>query len=164
MDRRVYLEEKFGGPEALQSIQDRVAAVGAKEGIPFAFDRIRRTPNTFDAHRLIWRAEQQEKQDEVVEALFHGYFVEGVDIGDLEVLVSIAQRSGLDGADACRFLKSDEGEAEVRDEEARGRGLGIRAVPHFVLNGRLSISGAQTAETFRSAIEQVTSGSGIIQG
>jgi 2-hydroxychromene-2-carboxylate isomerase len=72
MDRQVYLEAKFGGPEALQSMQDRVAAVGAKEGIPFAFDRIIRTPNTFDAHRLIWHAERQKKQDDVVEALFTG--------------------------------------------------------------------------------------------
>jgi predicted DsbA family dithiol-disulfide isomerase len=164
MDRRVYLEAKFGGAEALQSMQHRVAAVGAKEGIPFAFDRIRMTPNTFDAHRLIWYAERQKKQDDMVEMLFHEYFIEGVDIGDREVLASIAQRNGLDGADARRFLQSHEGEAEVRDEQSRGHRLGIRAVPHFVLNERLAISGAQPVKTFRSAIEQVMNGSGISQG
>ncbi|MBA2252291.1 MAG: DsbA family oxidoreductase [Nitrospirales bacterium] len=164
MDRRVYLEGKFGGPEALRSMQDRVAAVGEKEGIPFAFDLILMTPNTFDAHRLIWHAEQQKKQDDVVEALFHGYFIEGLDIGELEVLASIAQRSGLDGADACGFLKSHKGEAEVREAQGQGQRLGLRAVPHFVLNERLAISGAQPVETFRSAIEQVTNGSGITQG
>ncbi len=143
-------------------MHDRVAAVGAKEGIPFAFDRIVRTPNTFDAHRLIWHAEQK-KQNDVVEALFHGYFIEGLDIGDLEVLASIAQRSGLDVADARRFLQSHEGEVAVREEQGRGHRLGIRAVPHFVLNERLAISGAQPVEMFRSAIEQITNGSGITQ-
>jgi len=161
MDRRVYLEAKFGGTEALRSMQDRVTAVGAKEGIPFAVDRILRTPNTFEAHRLIWYATQQQKQDDVVELLFHGYFIEGLDIGDREVLASIAQRSGLDGTDARRFLQSREGQIEVREEQSRGHRLGIRAVPHFVLNERLSISGAQPVDTLRSAIEQVTNGSGI---
>lgn len=89
---------------------------GAKDGILFAFDRIRRTPNTFDAHRLVWYAEQQKKQDDVVERLFHGYFIEGVDIGDREVLASVAERSGLDRVDTRRFLQSHEGEVEVRDE------------------------------------------------
>ena len=163
MDRRVYLEAKFGGPEALRSIQDRVTAVGAKEGIPFAFDRIRTTPNTFNAHRLIAYAAQQQKQDDVVELLFHSYFIEGVDIGDREVLASIAEHSGLDGAGAHRVLHSHEGESEVREQQTRGRRLGIRAVPHFVLNERLAISGAQPVDTLCSAIEQVTNGSGIAQ-
>ena len=163
MDRRGYLEAKFGGAEALRSMQDRVTAVGAKEGIPFAFDRILTTPNTFDAHRLIWYAEQQKKQDDVVELLFYGYFIEGLDIGDREVLASIAQRSGLDGADVRRFLQYQDGEIEVLEEQGRGHRLGIRAVPHFVLNERLSISGAQPVDTLRSAIEQVTNGSGIAQ-
>jgi predicted DsbA family dithiol-disulfide isomerase len=164
MDRQVYLEAKFGGPEALRSMQDRVAAVGAKEGISFAFDRILRTPNTFNAHRLIWHAEQQKKQDDVVEALFHGYFIDGLDIGDLETLVSIAQHSNLDGADTRRFLQSHDGEVAVREEQGRGHRHGIRAVPHFVLNERLAISGAQPVEALRAAIEQVTNGSGIMRG
>jgi predicted DsbA family dithiol-disulfide isomerase len=164
MDRRIYLEAKFGGPEALRSMQDRVAAVGTREGIEFAFDRIQRTPNTFDAHRLIWYAKQEKKQDEVVEELFRAYFVEGLDVGGLEVLASIAQRSGLDGADASRFLKSNEGEAVVREEEREGHRLGIRGVPYFILNERLAISGAQPVETFVSAIEQLQNESGIKQG
>jgi len=79
LDRRQYLETKFGGPEAARAIYDQVAAAGAAEHIPFAFDRIARTPNTFAAHRLIWLAGHQGKQDEMVEVLFHHYFVEGGD-------------------------------------------------------------------------------------
>ena len=70
MDRQVYLDAKFGGTEARRAIEERVAKAGEADGIVFAFDRIKRTPNTFDAHRLIWFAGQQGCQDEVAEALF----------------------------------------------------------------------------------------------
>ena len=156
MDRRVYLEAKFGGPGEMKAIQDRVAAVGTNVGIEFAFDRIARTPNTFDAHRLIWFAQQQGRQDEVVEELFHGYFTEGLHIGQAEVLVSLAVRAGLDGEAVGRLLQAQEGVDAVRQEEAHGHQLGIRGVPYFVLNGKAALSGAQPVETFVSAIKQVT--------
>ncbi len=156
MDRRVYLEAKFDGPGEMKAILDRVAAVGTSAGIEFAFERIARTPNTFDAHRLIWFAQQQSRQDRAVEELFHGYFTEGLDIGDAGVLVSLAGRAGLDGAAVGRFLQSTDGVEAVRQEEARGRQLGIRGVPYFVFDGKTAVSGAQPVETFLSAIEQTT--------
>ena len=156
MDRRAYLETKFGGPDELKAIQDRVAAVGRSAGIDFAFDLITRTPNTFDAHRLIGFALQQGLQDEVVEELFHAYFTEGLNVGQAEVLVTLAIRAGLDGDKVSRLLQAEEGVEAIRQEEARGRQLGIRGVPYFVLNGKTAISGAQPVETFLSAIEQVT--------
>ena len=155
MDRRVSLETKVGGPGEMKAIQDRVAAVGTSVGIEFAFDRIPRTPNTFDAHRLIWFAQQQGRQDEVVEELFHGYFTEGLHIGQAEVLVSLAVRAGLDGEAVGRLLQAQEGEDAVRQEEAHGHQLGIRGVPYFVLNGKAALSGAQPVDTFVSAIKQV---------
>ncbi|HQR15993.1 MAG TPA: DsbA family oxidoreductase [Nitrospira sp.] len=156
MDRRVYLEAKFGGPGEMQAIQHRIAGAGASAGIEFAFDRIARTPNTFDAHRLIWFAQQQGRQDAAVEELFHGYFTEGLNIGEHDVLVSLAARAGLDEAAAGRFLPSQDGIEAVRQEEARGRQLGIRGVPYFLLNGKTVVSGAQPVETFLEAIEQTT--------
>lgn len=155
MDRRVYLEAKFGSPGELKAIQERVAAVGIGVGIEFAFDRIARTPNTFDAHRLIWFAQQQGRQDAVVEALFHGYFAEGFNIGEAELLVSLAERAGLDRDKVIRLLQSEEGVDTVRQEEARGHQLGIRGVPYFVLNGKTGLSGAQPVETFVAAIKQI---------
>ena len=156
MDRRVYLEAKFGGPGEMKAIQDRVAAVGTNVGIEFAFDRIARTPNTFDAHRLIWFAQQQGRQDEVVEELFHEYFTEGLNIWQPELLVLLAVRAGLDGEAVVRLLHAQEGVDAVRQEEAHGHQLGIRGVPYFVLNGKAALSGAQPVETFVSAIKQVT--------
>lgn len=156
MDRREYLEAKFGGPGEMQAIQNRISEAGASAGIEFAFERIARTPNTFDAHRLIWFAQQQGRQDAAVEELFHGYFTEGLTIGEAGVLVSLAGRAGLDVAAVGRFLASHDGIEAVRQEEARGRQLGIRGVPYFVFNGKTALSGAQPVETFLEAIEQTT--------
>jgi predicted DsbA family dithiol-disulfide isomerase len=154
MDRRVYLDAKFGGAEARLAMQERVAKAGEADGLIFAFDRIGRTPNTFDAHRLIWFAGQQGCQDEVAEALFHSYFTNGREIGSLNSLAEIASDCGLSREEVERFLASDQGVQEVRIEEATGRRLGIRGVPYFVLNGSISISGAQPPDIFVSALQQ----------
>ena len=154
LDRRSYLEAKFGGAKALHTMEDRVAQAGEAEGIEFAFDRIVRTPNTFDAHRLIWFAGQQGCQDEVVEALFFSYFTEGRDIGNLDSLTDVAADSGLNREEVRVFLASDRAVQEVRAEEAAGHRLGIRGVPYFLLNGSLSISGAQPPDIFVSALQQ----------
>jgi predicted DsbA family dithiol-disulfide isomerase len=154
MGRRAYLEAKFGGPSEVKAMQDRVVAVGASVGIDFAFDRIVKTPNTFDAHRLVWFAQQRGRQDEVVEELFHGYFVEGLDIGDSETLTSLAVRAGIDGENVRQMLDTEEGAEAVRQEEVRGHQLGITSVPYFALNGQKGISGAQPIETFVIAIQR----------
>jgi len=156
MDRRVYLEAKFGGQDEVQAIHDRIIVAGVSAGIEFAFGRITRTPNTFDAHRLIWFAQQQGRQDALVEALFHGYFTDGVNVGEADQLILLAAGAGLDGAAVGRFLDSNDGVEGVRQEEARGRQLGIRGVPYFVLNGKTAVSGAQSVETFVAAINQAS--------
>ena len=154
MDRRAYLDAKFGGAEARRAIEERLAKAGEADGIVFAFDRIERTPNTFEAHRLMWRAQQHRKQDDLAEALFHAYFSEGRDIGDGQTLVDIAAEIGLHRDEARQFLASDQGVEEVRTEEAAGHRLGIQGVPYFVLNGSVSISGAQPPDIFVSALQQ----------
>jgi predicted DsbA family dithiol-disulfide isomerase len=156
LDRRVYLEAKFGGPGEMKAIQDRLAAAGQSVGLDFAFDRMERTPNTLDAHKVIWLARQEGRQNEVVEALFYGYFTEGRDIGQADTLMSIAIEAGLDGDQVTRGLQSEEVAKAVRLEEARGHQLGIRGVPYFILNGKTTVSGAQPVETFVSKIAQAT--------
>ncbi|MBK9308633.1 MAG: DsbA family oxidoreductase [Nitrospira sp.] len=156
MDRRQYLDTKFGGPEAARAIYDQVAAAGAAEHIPFAFDRIARTPHTFAAHRLIWWAGYQGKQDELVERLFRRYFVEGGDIGSLETLSLVAAQAGLDQTATETFLTGTEGVEAVKAEEAAGHRLGIRGVPYFVFNGTSALSGAQPPEQFVVVFQQLT--------
>jgi predicted DsbA family dithiol-disulfide isomerase len=152
MDRSAYLVAKFGSLDTFRRLEQQVLAAGASERIPFAFDNIAKTPNTFLAHRLIWYAGQQGCQGAVVDALFRGYFEEGADIGSPSVLAELAGSAGLD---ATGFLAANEGAAEVNAEEAAGHRLGIRAVPYFVLNNGYGISGAQPVEAFVAAITNI---------
>ena len=127
-------------------------SAGTSEDIRFAFDKIGRTPNTFLAHRLIWYAGQQGRQDAIVDALFRGYFEQGADIGSPSLLAELAESVGLE---ATGFLAADEGAAEVKAEEAAGHRLGIRAVPYFLLSTSYGISGAQPVEAFVAAITNI---------
>jgi predicted DsbA family dithiol-disulfide isomerase len=154
MDRSAYLKAKFGSLEAFGQMKEQLLAAGEEEQIPFAFEKIQRTPNTFAAHRLVWYAAQQGKQDEVVENLFGAYFLEGGNLGDVKTLTQVAVEAGLDRIETETFLASEKGVVEVKAEEAVGRRLGIRGVPYFVFNGSISISGAQPPDIIVSAIQQ----------
>ena len=154
MDRATYLKAKFGGLENFGRMEEQLLAAGVEERIPFAFEKIQRTPNTFAAHRLVWYAAQQGKQDAMVEALFREYFLEGKNIGDVKTLTHVAAEAGLDRTETEEFLESEKGVVEVKAEEAVGRQLGIRGVPYFVFNGSIAISGAQPPDILVSAIQK----------
>jgi predicted DsbA family dithiol-disulfide isomerase len=154
MDRTLYLKAKFGSLDAFGQMKEHLLAAGVEEQIPFAFEKVLRTPNTLPAHRLIWYAEQQGRQEAVVESLFRGYFTEGADIGSVPVLGQLASRAGLDAEAVEAFLRSEKGTTEVQAEEVTGRKLGIHGVPYFVFNGSLSLSGAQSPDIFLSAFQQ----------
>jgi predicted DsbA family dithiol-disulfide isomerase len=146
MVRERYIEAKFGGPERASRIYETVTAVGASEGLDFHFERIRRIPNTLTSHRLLRKAARHKRQSEVLEALFKAYFVEGRDIGDLDVLADIGDGVGI--PDTARFLAEDVGIEEVKSEDAMARRQGINGVPCFIFNGRFLLSGAQEPESF----------------
>lgn len=150
MERNAYRSAKFGSLKNSEEKDAHVAAVGALEGIKFNFSRIKKTPNTFAAHRLIWLAHKHGNQDEVVEALFQRYFVEGDDIGNREVLVAIAATCGISEAAARAFFATNEGLAEVKLESAGARDQGISGVPTFVVNHSYGIAGAQSPELLTS--------------
>ena len=126
MDRTAYLQAKFGTVDAYGQLEEQVSAAGSAEGMSFVFKKITRTPNTFLAHRLIWYAGLQGRQDAVVDQLFKGYFEEGLDIGSIVTLAQLSERAGLE---ADQFLESEEGIVEVKAEESVGHRLGIRGVP-----------------------------------
>jgi len=148
MERQAYLAAKFGGPESAQRIYDTVGAAGRRSGVAFAFDKITRTPNTVAAHRLIRFADRFGRQDAMVEALFHAYFLEGRNLSDLEALAEIASGAGLDRAAVRGYLDSDEDTETVLAEDAYARKLGIGGVPCFIVDGRYALSGAQEPEAF----------------
>jgi len=146
LDRRTYRTAKFGSWERSQALDAQVAAAGHEVGITFRHDLMTRTPNTFDAHRLIWLAGQDGKQDEVVEALFRAYFTEGQDIGDPAVLPDVAEEAGLARTRVSAALEHDAGAKEVAEEEVQARRLGIAGVPAVLIGGTPIFSGALKAE------------------
>ena len=146
MERKAYLQAKFGGAEAAAAIYARVAAAGAEEEIPFNFEAIRRTPNSVDSHRLIRHAAGFGHQDAMVQALFDAYFVEGLDIGNRQILAALAQDIGI--SDALAFLDGDSLTGEIVAEDAQARRIGIQGVPCFIFNGRHFLSGAPPPEVF----------------
>ncbi len=143
-----FIAAKFGGPPQAARSYAAIAAAGRAEGIDFAFERIRRTPNTLCAHRLIRLAAMEGGGDAMVEALFRAYFCDGVDIGDIDALATIAAAAGLDRRAVGAYLAGEVGSAEVTAEGRRARRLGIHAVPCFVIERGYAISGAQEPEMF----------------
>jgi predicted DsbA family dithiol-disulfide isomerase len=158
IDRRAYLAAKFGGSAHAERIYANVTEAGASVGIPFAFDRIRRTPNTRNAHRLIRYATAQDRADAVVEALFEGYFTAGRDIGDRETLAEIASEAGLDAKETSQWLAGSAELEQVLAEDRSARRLGINAVPCFIFEGQYAVSGAQEPEFFLPVFDLMRNG------
>ena len=154
IDRREYLERKFGGPARASQIYERVRRAGTQAGIAFDFERIERQPNTRDAHRLIAWAQSQGDAEALVERLFRAYFVEGRFVGAHEVLAEVAHEAGLSADDAYAFLSSGVGVQEIADAEERAASLGISGVPFFIVDGRYGLSGAQPAEAIVEALRR----------
>jgi predicted DsbA family dithiol-disulfide isomerase len=154
VDRRAYRSAKFGSWQRSQVLDAQVAAAGRSEGLLFNHDKMEHTPNTIDAHRLIWLAGQQGKQDVVVEGLFAAYFNEGRDIGDPTVLADIGASGGLDRARITAMLASDEGHAEVRSELQRAMNLRVSGVPAVLVNGVPLFSGAIRADLMEAELRK----------
>jgi predicted DsbA family dithiol-disulfide isomerase len=153
MARKDYLRAKFGSDDPGRF--GHVVAAGLEEGIPFAFDRMERTPNTVRAHRLIRFADRAGNVDALVETLFRAYFIEARDVGDVDVLADVAAEAGFDRETVSTYLVSDEDNARVREEDAYARQLGINGVPCFVVDRKYAISGAQPPETFAEVFRRV---------
>jgi predicted DsbA family dithiol-disulfide isomerase len=158
--RQEYRTAKFGSWERSLALDAQVAEAGRGEGIPFAFDRIMRTPNTLDAHRLIGLADTEGVQDAVMEAVFRAYFGEGQDIGQTSVLLDVVAGAGLNRGRAEAVLSSDEGLAAIRTAEEQARRSGVQGVPYFLINNTVALSGAREPGDFLAAFEQAGAASG----
>lgn len=156
-DRKSYLEAKFGGPARAKEIYARVAGEGAKEGIAFDFDGIKRTPNTLAAHSVLHWALGAGVQHELVERLFRLYFLEGQDIGDHQVLADAAEAEGLDGALIKSLLDEEQDADLIRSEDQMARELGITGVPFFIFERRYGVPGAQDPEALLQVIDKLAS-------
>jgi predicted DsbA family dithiol-disulfide isomerase len=154
LDRAEYMAKKFGKSGQVDSVHDHLSRIGAELDVPFAFHRIKRSPNTLDAHRLIRWANSAGVQAKVVDRLFKAYFVEGRDVGDREVLTDVARECGLD-PELVEKLLSEGADADlVRQEIAHAQAIGVSGVPFFIFAGRLGVPGAQDPSVLISAMAE----------
>jgi predicted DsbA family dithiol-disulfide isomerase len=153
-DRIAYRIQKFGSAERARELDQRVADAAANVGLSLRQDLMLRTPNTLDAHRLIWLAGREGKQDAVVEALFAAYFTQGRDVGDPEVLADCAAAGSMDRAAVAAFLVGDLAAKEMLAADRAAREAGVNGVPSFFLDGYGLYSGAMPAETMAEALRK----------
>lgn len=155
MDRRAYLEAKFGGKEGAVAAYAQIADAAEAAGLDIDFAAIDRTPNTLDAHRLIHWAGLEGKQMEVVGALCSAYFDEGRDIGDRDVLADIADGAGMDAAAIRRLLEGDADSEEIRARDANARERGVTGVPTFIIANQHVVPGAQPPDLWIRLIDEI---------
>jgi predicted DsbA family dithiol-disulfide isomerase len=160
MDRRAYLEGKFGGKEGAVKAYAPVVEHASNAGLKINFEGMERTPNTLNAHRLIHWAGIEGRQTAAVSALFKAYFVDTRDIGDLEVLTDIADSIEMDASVVGRLLATDADMQEIRDRDAHSRAMGISSVPTFIVGGKHAVPGAQPPELWAKVIAEVTAAQG----
>jgi predicted DsbA family dithiol-disulfide isomerase len=153
-DRAAYRAWKFGSAEKAAALDARIVEAAAGVGLTFRPELMQRTPNTIDAHRLIWFAGQKGVQDAVMESVFQAYFTEGRDIGDRTVLAECAAQAGLDQAEVAEFLETGVADAEMRAADQAAREAGVNGVPSFFLDGYGLFSGAMPAETMANALRR----------
>jgi predicted DsbA family dithiol-disulfide isomerase len=150
--------KKFGSWERSLELDAQVAAAGKAEGIPFAFDKMERTPNTLDAHRLIRLADREGIPDAVVEGLFRAYFTDGRDISNRQTLFDVVAEVGLDRSKAESVLNSNDSLEALTEAQGLSRQHRVDGVPFFIINGKITLGGAQPPEAFLEAFGKVDAG------
>ncbi len=153
MERTSYLTRKFGTETRVRRVYGAISDAGQSVEIDFAFDRIRRTPNSVNSHRLVRFAECHGKADAAVETLFQHYFVKGVNIGEIDVLLGIGRDLGLPETDLADYLNSDEDMTLIQDENSRAHRRGINSVPSFIFCDSMAISGAHEPQVLARMLD-----------
>ena len=154
-DKKLYMQQKFGDFSGKASPYKQIEQIGKTLGFDFNFSKAERIPNTFNAHRLLWKAKEMGLQTELSEALFKCYFTEGKDIGSKEILLEVAVEVGMDLDTIKSFLDSKEGGQETADEEMNFIEKSIGAVPTYFINEKYIIQGGQEPETFVSFLNKI---------
>ena len=142
-DRAARIAEKYGMTiERARSMERGMVETAAAEGLDFRFD-IARSGTTFDAHRVVHLAAEHGLGDAMKERLLRAYFSEGELVADHETLVRLAVEVGVGEDEARAAITGDRYATQVRDDERAAAQLGIRAVPTFVVDRAIGVSGAQ---------------------
>jgi len=156
MDRRAYLEGKFGGKEGAVRAYAPVVEHAQTAGLKINFEAMKRTPNTINAHRLIHWAGIEDRQTEAVSALFEAYFVDARDIGDTEVLADIADSIGMDAAVVTKLLHSESDVDDIKKRDQHSRQMGVNSVPTFIVASQHAVPGAQPPDLWAKVIAELS--------
>ncbi len=151
IERDQYLKMKFGGKEFAQPMYDRMTEEAKKVGLNFNINNIKKTPNTVLSHLLIKLAKQTNVQNQVKEKIYHSYFVEGLDIGNKEILINIATEFNIKESEVNNFFNPDNVE-KVNSYIGIAKEKEINGVPFFEI-GKDVVSGAQSSANLESVIK-----------
>ncbi|MGI9508113.1 MAG: DsbA family oxidoreductase [Geminicoccaceae bacterium] len=153
MERRTYLRAKFGGDGNADKVYARIEAAGREEGMAFAFDRIKRTPNTVAAQRLILLAQDRDQGDAMIRTLFKAFFEDGIDIGDIGALIGLGEAAGMAREDIEALFAGDAHSADIIRGHQRAEMMGVQGVPVFIADREHVISGGQAPEVLAGLLD-----------
>jgi predicted DsbA family dithiol-disulfide isomerase len=145
------LEQRYG-PDHHQ----RLFAMFEAAGLPHA-ERLEKVPSSRRALVLGEIARDQGHHEELHPRLFEAYWVEGLDIGDDEVLVGLAEQAGMDGAETAEKLStwSPALLGAIEDETRTAVEMGVTGVPGWLVDQRLLVPGAQPHEVFERVLTRL---------
>jgi predicted DsbA family dithiol-disulfide isomerase len=149
--RDKYLEIKFGGKDYAAPMYENMKLKAKETGINLNLDKIKKTPNTVLSHLLIILSEQFNLQNEVKEKIYQSYFIDGLDIGDIDVLVDIAKENNI----AENIFKEFINEKNIQNVTSKilvAKEKNISGVPFFEI-GKDFISGAQSSIQLENTIK-----------
>lgn len=148
------MESKMGSPEQMQAALDNVTKAGESVDLKFDFSKVTKMPNTLMSHQVI-RLAPERLRLEVVEAIDHAYFAEGLDIGDREVLLDIAAKVGVDREYISEFVGPDVRLKEIDEDVRQAFQIGVTQVPFYILNNKYAVRGAQPPSALLQALRSV---------
>ena len=154
MKRSDYLEKKFGSVDNAQPMYDRMTEQAALEDLNFNLNKIKITPSTILSHILIDLSKGLKEQKLIVENIFRNYFINGHDIGNVENLIAIGVKNGLNKQKIEKTFETKKNIDDILNKNQSAHSLGISGVPVIALNDKIVIQGAESTELIISKIKQ----------
>lgn len=152
-DYKKLMEEKFGKAR-LKEIRENMTELGRDYGLDFQFEKIEKSPNTANAHRLILWAAQEGKLDAVAMGVMRAYFTEGKFIGDEKVLADIGAAEGMDKAAILKKFANGEGKDILVADAAKNEAEDVTAVPYYIIGGTVRVEGSYPPEDLAGEIDK----------
>ena len=151
ISRDKYLEIKFGGKDYAASMYENMKLKAKESGLNFNFEKIKKTPNTVLSHLLINLSKQFNLQNEIIEKIYKSYFIDGLDIGDVNILSNIAKENNIPENVFTNFI-NDRNTENINSKILIAKEKGINGVPFFEI-GKDFISGSQSSIQLENVIK-----------